>query len=282
MQFEVPIAEWAGAANYSGNNDVDYVSHDGTNIVYGTAGAAIPTTTPSGILEEYEITSAFSNVQPTDSFVMEFNLYGTWLPGGDILIEPLQFNGTNVYGADVRANSSNRIYITRGKYRRNVGGTDAWSGVPAGSMWRVKRTRGGVATGFGLATSTQPGLISRVAAPTDITATPTGAATTTVTLSIKAIGHMVQIGVQQAAASSATVNHITVPAGTIPEAYRPNALIRVPCVVIDLGSSISGYAIIGADGSIEFRRYDSANFTNTVSAGAATSGQRNILTYFVT
>lgn len=172
---KVPIAEWAGSGtvNLVQNDAAEYVSHDGTNIVYGPAGAAIPTSTPASVGEDLNITSGFRSVSITDTFVLEIQIggVGPFLPAS-AQIEKLQYDGTNFIGADV-ISASAAIYMSRGKYRRQTGSTSAtWATLTAGSRWRVKKVSGGQPVGFSKATETSLGLVKAGQVP----ATTTGVA----------------------------------------------------------------------------------------------------------
>lgn len=158
--FSVPIAEWSGSGTVNlGANDVEYVAHDGTNIVYGPQGAEIPSNTPGGTSESFNLTSGFSNIQPTDRFVLEIQVAGSgpWTPVDGVNVDHLYNDGTNYIGAAVR-NISGAVQLTKGKYR--AASTGSWAVITAGTRWRVVKHRAGIPVGFGLATSEQAGLIS--------------------------------------------------------------------------------------------------------------------------
>lgn len=163
LRWNVPIAEWSGSGTTNlAQNDVEYVSHDGTNIVYGPAGAALLTTTPAGTSESFTITSGFTNIQASDTFTLEIQDGGSgaWMPASAPEIETLQYDGTNFIGIGVRQ-TGGAVSIIRGKYRRQAGSTSGtWAGITAGTRVRVKKFSGGQAVGFGLASSTQAGLVS--------------------------------------------------------------------------------------------------------------------------
>lgn len=168
FRFSVPISDWAGQGTlYAGNNRVEYVSHDGTSIVYGPDGATMPTTTPSGTSDAYDISAAFSNVQPTDVFEV-FCTMGdtdTWSRANE-KVEQLRFDGTNFIGIGVYQSGST-IYLIRGKYRTGTSAT--WGTNTAGSKWKVVKHSAGVPVGFGQATVDNYGLVKQGVAVTDAT-----------------------------------------------------------------------------------------------------------------
>lgn len=160
--ISVPIAEWAGSGTTNlGANDVEYWSHDGTNVVRGPQGAAIPTTTPASNLESLELTGI--TVQTTDSVKLELQPggAGSWVPVGDLNVTVLDYDGTNYIGAGIREGNINAdVRLARGKYRQNDDATTrTWASIAGGTRWRVVKHRSGIPVGFGLATEANSGLV---------------------------------------------------------------------------------------------------------------------------
>jgi len=163
MDIMVTVAEWVGSGTVNlGAGQVEYVSHDGTNIVYGPSGAVIPTTTPSGDFEQYIITSAFPNIQPTDIFRLQVQIggEGAWTDTGEVNISDLKRpGGTGAWiGASMYQSSTAELYMIRGKYRTEA--TTLWSTIDAGTRWRVVKHAAGAPVGFGIAQNGEAGLIS--------------------------------------------------------------------------------------------------------------------------
>ncbi len=69
--------------------------------------------------------------------------------------------------------------------------------------------------------------------------------------------------VSQASATASATNTITIPAGTLPTRFRPSATRFSPTSVVLSNALAAGIAIVAAAGSLEFRRYDAANFSGT-------------------
>jgi hypothetical protein len=165
INVTVPIAEWAGSGTVNlAQNDVEYLastSFSSAAIVYGPAGAVLPTTTPSGTYEEVSLgANPFqSTVQQGDFFVVEIQRYagGAWLPlNAASGAEPLRYDGTNFIGLGVYVSSGN-IMLMRGKYA--VGTTSTWSAsLIANTRYRVRKTSAGAAVGFGQVAENSAGL----------------------------------------------------------------------------------------------------------------------------
>lgn len=163
INVRIPIAEWAGSGTVNlGQNDVEYASHDGSAIVYGPAGAVIPTSTPAGASDDLNITAAFANRQATDSLILEIQQggAGNWVPtGGAVEALSLVSAGTHYNGAGLFDSGSGSLFIRKGKYVN--GGSTTWAGFTAGTRWRVRRVRSGQAVGFGeVVPGTSSGLVS--------------------------------------------------------------------------------------------------------------------------
>ena len=214
------IPTWAtdSSVGYIGSNDVEYVSHDGTNIVYGPGGATIPTSTPSGTNETLDITAGFSNIQETDTFRLEIDRgnEGRWMPTG-ILVENIRFDGTNFIGATVQ-NTGGLVGIRRGKYREGV--TTTWSGITSGSKWRVVKHRAGIPVGFGLATADNAGLVSK-----EVSFSLSSISSNNFTdgsMTGYRVGNMVTLQITDPLDHSAASNPSSA-SGLIPEGFRPSS-----------------------------------------------------------
>jgi hypothetical protein len=141
LKASLPIAQWANSSVWLSSAKAEYVSHDGTNIVYGPAGAALETDTPAGTNEQYTITSGFSSIQPTDKFAVQVQYPGSnvWIDAPDATIDALSNDGSNYVGIGVWHNGTDVILI-RGKYRS--GGSKTWATAAAGYRVRVVKYPG--------------------------------------------------------------------------------------------------------------------------------------------
>lgn len=201
----VPIAEWAGTSNYSGQNNVEYAYNtgtwdaaDSTSFGYGPAGGSITGALTAARVKRVRFASP---IQATDRIDIEISENGTvWIPA-------LAFR--NAAGSNYIANSWSSgagLSSSSGVYYSYVSGTPtdldvnflryttiANDDAPVtdwenGWKWRVVKRSAGDAVGFGLAQSTTPGLIPSYETGTW---TPSIGGTTTYTT---ALGKYIKIG----------------------------------------------------------------------------------------
>jgi hypothetical protein len=168
--FTVPIAEWAGAPNYAGQNDVEYASVGGTwdaassTTVYGPSGVQM-----GGALTAQRIKTVtfLSTIQPTDAIEIQMSRDGVvWTPMiGSVttagrIVSSMTNNAGSLMGAAWEKNSANSILVYFGRYSSVE--NDDGAGYDWGTdYWRVVKTRAGAAVGFGLAdTSGRAGLVN--------------------------------------------------------------------------------------------------------------------------
>lgn len=183
----VPINEWAGAGTINVvQNDVEYVSNssstdanDTTSFVYGPGGS-------TGILGTTALTAVRSKrvrfttpVSTTDKLAIEFNDTSS---GGfsEIADARIPFfyttqNGTT-YGVRLVAVNSTDYDVEFQQYSLPNGATfgaagQAWNGINGNiTKWRVRKTAGGQAVGFGIATpGTSAGLVAAAGVPGNTT-----------------------------------------------------------------------------------------------------------------
>jgi len=172
LQFKafIPIAEWAGAPNYAGQNDVEYASVGGTwdaassTTVYGPSGVQM-----GGALTAQRIKTVtfLSTIQPTDAIEIQMSRDGVvWTPMiGSVttagrIVSSMTNNAGSLMGAAWEKNSANSILVYFGRYSSVE--NDDGAGYDWGTdYWRVVKTRAGAAVGFGLAdTSGRAGLVN--------------------------------------------------------------------------------------------------------------------------
>ena len=161
LDFTIPVNELSSNVTLANRALEQFASHDGSSVVTGPAGAVIPTTTPDGTSDQYDITSAFTNVQSTDVFITEIQQAGAgpWTQTS-IWAQPLTYDGTNYLGVGVSVSASS-IYLVRGKYR--LGSTAAWSGITSGTRWRVRKVSGGASVGYPISSANIVGRTDGVA-----------------------------------------------------------------------------------------------------------------------
>lgn len=173
----VPIAEWAGSGTLNmGTNDVEYayntdVSATATvlasGFAYGSSGVSFPSSNWT-VGTRWERGVRFqSKIHPTDIITLEWNIYeDTWQPMSESFFSYIR-QSTNEYGATSQGISGSTtdvsVRFTKGGYfPGSTYGADGpdWTGLSA-YKWRVKKTKAGRAVGFGLATSTESGLVKK-------------------------------------------------------------------------------------------------------------------------
>ena len=181
-RVRVPISEWAGSGTINiAQNDVEYASNtsgittagasDTTAFGYGPAGAAIGSIASSTATASFTtLRTRFSTpIQSTDKIDLEISSDSgvTWqIAEARGIGKAVQ--GTARYGVGINAVSATDVDVAFG----NAGGTTAnttyalvgtsWASFTT-NRWRVKKSSGGQAVGFGAATATSAGLVSTTA-----------------------------------------------------------------------------------------------------------------------
>ena len=168
----VPIAEWSGSGTVQlAQNDVEYASNDGTNNIYGPAGAAMPTTTTTSVGRTVTFQTP---IQQGDIITVEWlnSLSGQWLPNVTAArVLPRQWDTYNPASdlgwGEVRQTSSTQVEV---QFRRYRTGTTNWAGSTDG-YWRVRKSSAGAAVGFGIV---RPGVSSGLVSASGLTGNTTG------------------------------------------------------------------------------------------------------------
>jgi hypothetical protein len=171
--FSVPIAEWSGGAYY-GSNDVEYAynsdagtSSDTTSFAYGPSGGTTPAALSGSISKRVRFRTP---IQPTDKIYVEvdYGNEGLFMPIGannDADLTLMTRQGSIRYGMAWKpvTSSDTDVDVEFGQYAgpgSTYGGAgSAWSTSTA--KWRVVKEKAGAASGFGLATATQSGLVKK-------------------------------------------------------------------------------------------------------------------------
>lgn len=176
--FTVPIAEWAGGTAGFGENAIEYAyntsttdADDSTSFGYGPAGNVVPTVVSAAATNTRRKTVRFlTAIQPTDKIEMEIQSVGAnaWVPfDAQADYQAFTIQNTVRYGIAFAASNSTDVQVDfyRGG-RLTSGATYGATGAsyPANGTdrWRLKKTSGGLAVGFGLADATVPGLVGSV------------------------------------------------------------------------------------------------------------------------
>jgi hypothetical protein len=179
----VPIADWAGAGTVNvAQNDVEYVFNTGTwdgdddtSFGYGPAGQIITASTDLTTKRTKKVRFK-TPMQPTDSITLEFQINGTaWIPSPAYIrdsgysIEAIHFgtaaSNAESVGAGLQTINSTTtdIYVTFGHYASiyNNATKIGWSTAVSTSVvaWRVRKSVGGQAIGFGNVAQNTSGLV---------------------------------------------------------------------------------------------------------------------------
>lgn len=178
----VPISTWSSTVQL-GQNDEDYLSHDGTQVVYGSQGSLVPNIAAGGAPATYTIPFPTPSLSDT-KFHLEFQFLGAgpWVPAEDAF--PAGWQGSYAFGAQIIAATSTSVNVyfggggaraTNGTYGDPSTGATGWNSVST-ARWRIRRANGGAAAGFGLV---RPGFSSGLVPSQGLPANATGALTTT-------------------------------------------------------------------------------------------------------
>jgi len=185
VEFTVPIAQWAGSGTVNlAQNDVEYAFN---TTAFGTANTSAFGYGPNGAAFGSSPANEFAQrvrfqtpIQVTDKILIEVDPLnsGVWFPAlgahptgsnkGSI-VDYNHFGSpstTNAFGLAYLAVSGSRtdIDVLFGRYYYTTTDNAAsgdWSDWSAnGARWRVKKSSGGQAVGFGMATATSSGLVT--------------------------------------------------------------------------------------------------------------------------
>ena len=176
MTFTVPIAEWSGngTVNIANGNDVEFAynstvtdASDTTAFAYGPAGVQFATFTAPNKTKRVRFPTP---IQPSDHIVFEYTTDSgaTWLQLGQAgtVSSFFQAAGTE-YGVAIGPVNSTDMGVEFTPYR-SVNSTtwgsagNLWSGISNSAQykWRLKKIKGGLAVGFGLASTNSSGLVN--------------------------------------------------------------------------------------------------------------------------
>jgi hypothetical protein len=179
VDFEVPIAEWAGSGTVNlAQNDVEYASNSSTStsandtssFAYGPAGNQIQNITATlsrrvRFQTLIQVGDAFDIELSTDR-IKWFTVACGAVGVNGATVQNISTQNATVYGVGrFTVVNSTDVDILFGQYAQAsnstfAGAGEAWSAGAGGGYWRVRKTSAGAAVGFGLATSTSSGLIN--------------------------------------------------------------------------------------------------------------------------
>jgi len=290
MRFSVPISQWAGAPNFAGQNDVEYSFNNSattatntTAFGYGPQGFATQSFAPSGITQVVKTVRFLTRIQPTDVISLQINDgVGGWTSFGERAFGFTSNNaGTVYYGAHINIANSTDVEVNF--YSQAIVGL-SWASL-AGMPWRVVKSRAGVAVGFGLATDTNSGLITKERNGThSSTLTMNGSGGTSASIDIKLarVGNYVSAYIPLFNATSGTSSDRFTLNTALPTWARPNFSQTLSQGSTRNNASVDGNIsafVVPASGIfLMFRNMGGSLYTNTASAGLAGD---TVLTWYV-
>ena len=275
----LPIAEWAGSGTVNlGSNDVEYVSNsstsdaaDTTSFVYGPAGSATPGTLTTPRLKRVRFQTP---IQATDQLSLEIkNSTGAWTKieniGYQTGLKPLHVEGnatTYGMGLSEAAVNSTDVDVVFGRYFFNSGATFNSAGSNWGSLtntvWRVVKSKAGAAVGFGLASATQSGLVTREQFSSNVSMALSSSFSGTLVAKFSRIGKMVTMTADPLASITATSTGVL--EFTVPADYAPTSAISFICHAYINAVYVATYGTIGAGGTASvYKSAAAADFVNT-------------------
>lgn len=163
----VPISQWSGSGTVNvAQNDVEYYyttdtwDGAGSTTGYGPAGQTIP----GALTADRTKTIALQTpMQQGDALVVELLFAGDWVPSPSLY--PYVRQNATFYGTQLIPVSTTSVSVVFYRYAEPSGATYGAAGAAwaAGvSAWRLKKTKAGVAVGFGIVSSTAAGLYPAV------------------------------------------------------------------------------------------------------------------------
>ncbi len=276
-------------------NDVEYASSTtGTwdaaatsaNVVYGPNGSPI-----SGALtsDRQKVVAFQTPIQVTDKLEIEFLVPSTnvWIPqSAAILGLPIGWAAVN-FGATITSSAAaNQAQVTFYRYAgagttyNSLTGAQDWS-ASIYSRWRLKKTTGGQAVGFGLAASGSSGLINNYQEDDTTLAAVTwqgnlgGSASAATAVKITRVGRLVTVEIPTNIAVTTASSSVSINSNTaLPTWARPVATKSCAINSYNNGAYVNttlGVADIGTDGVIKVYRDISraTAYANAVAGHAA-------------
>jgi len=287
LVLQIPITEWAGSGVVNlAQNDVEYAyntstadTSDTSSFGFGPDGGLVPSTLTTAKAKRVRFSTP---IQATDNITLEIKSnsnapWVTFIGDEDQGVSVYGVQNTATYGIGLRyiTGSPTDVDVYFGQYAQANGTTFGsagrnWSSPNSGGMrWRLKKSSGGQAVGFGLATATQSGLISREDSGT-FTANFTGPFSKSVSIRYRRFGKLVTLDIPEVTDTS-TVAAYLIASGAIPAAIRPALSVHyVPVFVRNNSADVAqpGYLTVHSNGDISVRKsFTDDNFTNTGTVG---------------
>jgi hypothetical protein len=240
----IPISEWAGngTVNLGAGAQVEYVSDDGTNDVFGPNGAAIPTITAGTGLTSRTFSFQYP-WQNDDTLLLEVRRTGltNWEPAEQLTY--IRSAANDHYGMRGRWTSSTVYQVDFGNRGYDVA---AGFGVNGNSWndgvfdrWRVRKAKASSPVGFGLARAGESGLINYYQEDdttlASVTWNPDGGGTNSTAFAVKItrIGRIVTLSFPAKTATATTSTTALTLSATLPTWARPYTNQELAIVMIN-------------------------------------------------
>lgn len=171
----IPISEWAGNGTVNlAQSDVEYVSNsstsdaaDTTSFAYGPSGSVVPGSLTAARKKRVSFQTP---IQDSSYLIIEIQPggSGSWIPltfqDATDNISPYLVQNSVTYGIGIVPVSSTAVDVQFGQYAANSSATfggvgTAWGSVTASTRYRIRKTSGGNAVGFGNVTQSTSGLV---------------------------------------------------------------------------------------------------------------------------
>lgn len=276
-RFTVPIAEWAGSGTVNlAQNDVEYASCSGTwdapstTTVFGQSGALM-----GGALTDRRAKTITwqTPIMAGDVIQVWGSQNGTnWTPIIGSQLGPtnvtvstglMSTSGTELGGVSWRSDSTTQTLVEFKQYI-NFANDDApvvnWPSSAA--YWLATKSRAGQAVGFGAATATASGLVSREESGS-FSAAVSGPSAGTITIYYSRVGKSVALTISNFSGTSTSTTFGTISLANMPASLRPviqsDYIVRVFLAATD----VVGFFRLPTSGNITiYRDVTSASFTS--------------------
>lgn len=178
FSIRFPVAQWAGAPNYAGSNDVEYAYNSGTwdaadttSFAYGPGGASISGALTAARKKTVRFNSAIQatdviRVQLSEDGVVWFDANGFRNAAGTNWVSPSWSSGASinlssgVWWGKV-SGSTTDIDVEFFRYTYVANDDSPVGDWTSGWKWRVVKAKAGAAVGFGHVTQNNSGLVKR-------------------------------------------------------------------------------------------------------------------------
>jgi hypothetical protein len=278
VRFSVPIAEWAGSGTSNlAQNDCEFAANSSTSdaadtssFVYGQAGSAFPGALTANRSKRVRFQTP---IQASDLIQIEVDPDGVaeWAPigqsrigGGNDATHGITWQRVSSSTTDIDVNFGSAGFNATG-----LTAAAAWSTLASGK-WRVRKLAGGQAVGFGAATNTASGLISREINGSFSVAI-TGPYTSSTTCYYSRVGKSVTLTFPDHFATTTAAAVASLDMTNLPSGLRPVTRQDMGFLIVEDSGALQGTAgkvrITTSGNFTIYRAIGSSGFNNSSTAG---------------